>query len=132
MALTARRRRARLALARLTLTRLIWTCLTLVGLAAPLRAEGVIEAATYAEPTRRYDHGVLGDDVEWGALVLTLPGRQITLRLPETRVFEDTQPRLADLDGDGAPEVITVESDLALGARLSVYGPSGLVAATPF
>lgn len=101
----------------------------------------VILGARYAEPTRRYDHGVLGDDVEWGALVLTLnlcpacetPRRgEATLRLPDRRVFEDTAPRLADLDGDGAPEVIAVESDLARGARLAVYGPAGPIAATPF
>jgi hypothetical protein len=91
-----------------------------------------VVAATYDEPTTRYGHAVLGDAVEWGALVLTLSdGTRRRLRLPETRVFEDTAPRLADLDGDGAPEVIVVESDIALGARLSVYGADGLIAATP-
>ena len=46
-------------------------------------------------------------------------------------MFEDLDPRLIDLDTDGAPEVVVVESDAALGARLSVYGPKGLIAATP-
>lgn len=92
-----------------------------------------IAAARYGAPTARYDHGILGDAVEWGALVLTLSdGRRLRLRLPETRVFEDIAPRLADLDGDGAAEVITVETSLARGARLAVYGAGGLVAATPY
>jgi len=99
--------------------------------AAPAAAE--IVSARYADPTTRYDHGVLGDAVEWGALELRLAdGTGRRLVLPETRVFEDTGPRLADLDGDGAPEVIAVESDLRLGARLSVYGAGGLIAASPF
>ena len=54
------------------------------------------------------------------------------LRLPETRVFEDIAPRLADVDGDGAPEMIVVETDLSLGARLAIYDEAGFVAATPF
>jgi len=47
-------------------------------------------------------------------------------------VFEDNAARVLDLTGDGLPEVLVVESDLTLGARLSVYGASGLVAASPF
>src|SRR5690606_33675671 len=58
------------------------------------------------------------------------PARRIVL--PHTRVFEDIEPRLADLDGDGAPEAIVVETDLDRGARLAVYDAGGLVAATPF
>ncbi|MDI3335388.1 VCBS repeat-containing protein [Defluviimonas aestuarii] len=96
-------------------------------------AQAQIVAARYDDPTMRYDHGVLGDAVEYGALVLkvkTGPSRRITL--PPSRVFEDIAPRLADVDGDGAPEVITVESDLQAGARLAIYDEEGLVAATPF
>ncbi|SIO33326.1 Repeat domain-containing protein [Rhodovulum sp. ES.010] len=100
-------------------------------LAAPASAD--IVSARYAEPTTRYDHGVLGDAVEWGALELRLAdGTAWRIVLPRTRVFEDTAPRLVDLDGDGAPEVIVVESHIDLGARLSVYGADGLIAATPF
>ncbi|WP_258523623.1 VCBS repeat-containing protein [Roseovarius sp. TE539] len=91
-----------------------------------------ITAARYDAPTTRYAHGVLGDAVEWGALVLTLAGGEETrLTLPETRVFEDVAPRLADLDGDGNPEVIVVESSVSRGARLGVYDADGLRAATP-
>jgi hypothetical protein len=105
-------------------------CLWLPGQGA--LADTVVRAR-YADPTDRYAHGVLGDAIEHGTLVLTLAdGRIRRLVLPDSRVFEDTAPRLADLDGDGRPEVITVESDLSQGARLSVYGPGGLIAATPF
>lgn len=101
----------------------------------------LIDAARYAEPTSRYAHGVLGDDEEWGALILELvpcaacedeARREVIIRLPETRVFEDVAPRLADIDADGRPEVITVESDMSRGARLAVYDETGLRAATPF
>ena len=102
------------------------------GAAAP-----VITAAAYAEPTTRYAHGVLGDAVEWGALVLTLApcagcaARQVTLRLPETRVFEDLAPRLMTTE-TGDVLAMVVESDLRKGARLALYDTSGVVAATPF
>ncbi|MCV2865421.1 FG-GAP repeat domain-containing protein [Albidovulum sediminicola] len=104
--------------------------LVLAGAAAAASAE--IVEASYEAPTARYDHGALGDKIEWGALELRTTGERLRVTLPETRVFEDTAPRLADLDGDGAPEVIVVETDLARGARLSVYGEAGLIAATPF
>lgn len=95
-------------------------------------AKDVIASAKYTDPTMRYDHGILGDAVEYGALVLTmLNGERISIQLPESRVFEDIAPRVVDLDGDGAPEVIAIETSLKFGARLSVYGASGLIAATP-
>src|SRR6056297_3225628 len=91
-----------------------------------------ITGVSYVDPTMRYAHGVLGDAVEWGALRLGLSDNaQIKITLPKTLVFEDIAPRLADLDGDGAPEVIVVESSLDRGARLAVYGAKGRIAATP-
>lgn len=91
-----------------------------------------ITGASYVDPTTRYAHGVLGDAVEWGALRLGLSDNtQIKITLPKTLVFEDTAPRLADLDGDGVPEVIVVEASLDRGARLAVYGAKGRIAATP-
>ena len=101
-------------------------------LGAPATAEDVV-SARYEEPTTRYAHGVLGDAIEHGALVMeTASGRAFRVRLPETRVFEDTAPRLFDVDGDGEREVIVVESDQALGARLSIYEPEGLLASNEF
>ena len=91
-----------------------------------------ISAARYAEPTTRYAHGVLGDAVEWGALVLDLTdGTDRRITLPQALVFEDTAPRLADLDADGAPEVVVVESSLDKGARPAIYAASGRITATP-
>lgn len=102
----------------------------MAGLAAPAMAE--LRAAHYAEPTTRYDHAILGDAVEWGALVLDTGGATVTLRLPDTRVFEDLAPRLADVDGDGDQEVVVVETDLDKGAQLAIYDETGKIAATPF
>jgi hypothetical protein len=90
----------------------------------------VIEAARYDGPTIRYAHGVLGDAVEWGVLELRAKAAAgcaksastIRATLPRELVFEDVAPRLADLDGDGSPEVITVEASLTKGARLSIWG----------
>jgi hypothetical protein len=109
--------------------------LALLAGAAGAETEPRILRAELAEPTDRYAHAVLGDTLEWGALTLVLDGdpeTTLTLRLPETRVFEDIATRLADVTGDGLPEVIVVEADLALGASLAVYGPAGKLAATPF
>lgn len=120
-----------------------WTLALLVGLlAGPAKATppNVITKAVYAEPTGRYDHAILGDGLEWGALVLTVDMcqgcerrdiRKFTIRLPQNRVFEDLSPRVI-LDEDGLTNVMVVETDLALGARLAIYDESGLVDATPF
>jgi hypothetical protein len=90
-----------------------------------------ITAATYAGVTDRYAHGVLGDKLEWTTLVLTLDdGTERRFTLPDNMVFEDLAPRLADITGDGVPEVITVESSLSLGARLAIYTAAGRMVAT--
>ncbi|MDQ2091083.1 VCBS repeat-containing protein [Marimonas arenosa] len=106
----------------------LFACLAALFTAAPLAAADVITAARYLEPTTRYDHAVLGDAVEWGALELTVAGRRYVLRLAESRVFEDIAPRILP----GGAAVVVVESDLRKGARLAIYGIAGLVAATPF
>lgn len=92
-----------------------------------------IVSARYAEPTTRYAHAVLGDAIEYGVLeVVQSSGAVVRHRLPQTSVFEDTSPRLVDLDQDGAPEVIVVESSQTEGARLAIYGIDGRIAATPY
>lgn len=114
--------------------------LVVAGQAVATPPNIILEAA-YAEPTTRYDHGVLGDAVEWGALRLKVDFctgcegrdvRDILIRLPENRVFEDIAPRLVDVEGAGASAVMVVESDLENGARLALYHDGGLLAATPF
>lgn len=96
----------------------------LLLIAAPLSAQETFRmAAHFADPTERYAHGVLGDAVEYGSLVVELGNRTATYTLPESRVFEDITPRLADVSGDGQPEVIVVETDMQRGATLAVYRP---------
>ena len=82
--------------------------------------------AWYEQPTKRYDHGVLGDAIEGGSLVvLDNAGRKYELVLPEAFVFEDITPRIADLDGDGQNEVITIRTKLTAGAAIAVYQLQG-------
>lgn len=99
-------------------------------------SQGVAQAITSADytlPTKRYAHGILGDAIEHGALALTLgDGRVVSMILPVSDVFEDTQPRLADMDGDGDAEVIVVRSNRRLGAKLAIYDETGLIAGTPY
>jgi len=110
-------------------------CLALLPAAGKAQApQAPLISATYAEPTTRYPHGVLGDAIEHGALLLAYEGiaNRTVIRLPEDRVFEDTEPRMVDVDGDGQREVVVVESHQSQGARLAIYNGSGLVAATPY
>ncbi len=95
--------------------------------------------AGFAQETSEYDHGILGGirDAKGLTIHIQKPGDpRITcpaeVILPAGEVFEDVAPRLADLDGDGLPEVIVVHTDVNLGARLAVYDRRArLVAATP-
>jgi hypothetical protein len=89
----------------------------------PAFGGGRIAEAWLIAPTERYDHGVLGDAVEAGGLLVRLKdGGERQLLLPETQVFEDLEPRLADLDRDGEDEILVVRSSLDAGAVLTAYG----------
>ena len=110
-------------------------------LSAP--TDGTISAAWYAGPTRRYGHGVLGDDVEAELLVARSAASEhpcgvLTAPAGDDHVFEDTAPRLADLDGDGGPEIVAVRTHVDRGAQLALYGDAGdgetlrLLATTPY
>ncbi|MFK7754113.1 MAG: FG-GAP repeat domain-containing protein [Sedimentitalea sp.] len=103
-----------------------------VASAAETWRDAPLVAARYGNPTTRYPHGVLGDRVEYGALELDYGAQTFRIVLPQTRVFEDVAPRLADVDGDGQSEAVVVESDSQQGARLAIYNAAGLMAATPF
>lgn len=99
----------------------------------PLECIAGISGAMYNTATTRYGHAVLGVRSEWEALTvffrLQLPcragGSGTTVDLPDDAVFEDQDPILADLTGDGEPEVLTVESDRARGSRLTVWTRDG-------
>ncbi|MDA7966199.1 VCBS repeat-containing protein [Ruegeria sp.] len=110
-------------------------------------ANETITSARFIDPTNRYPHAVLGDDIEYGGLEISventaLPSllwqdlayRRTTqfVRLPLDRVFEDLEPRLADVDSDGSNEVIVVETSVHEGAQLAIYNARGeKIAATP-
>ncbi len=82
-----------------------------------------ITRAWLAEPTTRYDHGILGSPLTAASLVIeSKDGKLQTVRLKDDAVFEDLTPRLADLDGDGRDEVIVVKSYLKRGSALAVVG----------
>ncbi len=79
--------------------------------------------AWLAEPTKRYDHGILGDAIEAGSLVIERrDGTRHMVRLKDDAVFEDLEPRLADLDGDGHDEIVVVKTYLKQGSSLAVMG----------
>ncbi len=81
-----------------------------------------IKSAWFAGATSRYRHGVLGDAVEASQLMVEIDGgKTLQFDLADNRVFEDVEPRLADMTGDGADEVIVIESDIRLGASLAVF-----------
>jgi len=95
-----------------------------------------IARAWLAEPTPRYDHGILGDKNDAASLVIELrDGKRQTIRLKDDSVFEDLEPRLADLDRDGHDEIIVVKSSLKRGSSLAVIGERkgkyDIVAETP-
>jgi hypothetical protein len=102
----------------------------------------VIKDVRLAEPVARYGHDVMGPGQEFGSLQMridlcvtcgSVKERDQMIRLPRSRVFEGTVAQLADLNGDGFAEaVIVVETDMALGASLAVYGPEGKLAATDY
>lgn len=93
--------------------------------------DGRIAKVCYENVTGRapYGHGVLGGTPEWVVLVVhatqgpaaTTPPTHLLPR----HVFEDIAPRLVDLDGDGADEIVAVQSSFENGARLVVLALSG-------
>ena len=88
--------------------------------------------ARLSGPTDRYDHDVLGGIPAWSQLTVQARScgecrhgfEHATARLPANLVFEDVAPRLWDVSGDGRPEIVVVESDVTLGARLAVWSYS--------
>ncbi len=84
---------------------------------------GGIRTAWLAEPTRRYRHGVIGDDVEAAGLrAIDGAGKVHAYTLSGEAVFEDRYPRLADIDGRPGDEAVVVQSDPHNGARIVVFG----------
>lgn len=100
------------------------------------RGTGMIAEAWLADATTRYRHFVLGSAYEAASLMVRLrDGKLLRLTLPDDSVFEDRQPRLADLNGDGIDEIVLVRSYLSRGAALAVIAVRdetlSIVAETP-
>ncbi len=110
---------------------MITRALAVVALTATTACAETIVSAQYTDPTDRYAHGILGDAIEWGALVITTSTGTRRFTLPQDRVFEDVAPRLVDLDNDGTPEVIVIETLASEGAQLAIYDATGKIASTP-
>jgi len=92
------------------------------GRIATAGGSATIRQAWYSKPTRRYDHGILGDTLEGGSLVVvTKGGKKLEYTLPGNLVFEDITPHLSDLDGDGKTEVITIISSFSKGGSLGIF-----------
>lgn len=92
---------------------------------------GTIARACYVDeaPPTGYDHAILGAVPEWDALrVYPSTGAALVVR-PDHGFFEDIAPHVADLTGDGVPEIIVVQTDLTKGARLMVLSAAGKVLA---
>ena len=108
---------------------------TLAVLAGGAGAAQTITDARFTDPTERYAHAVLGDAIEYGGLEIDVTEdgatRTLQIKLPLDHVFEDVTPRLWDVTGDGAPEVVVVETDVSLGGALAIYGLSGKITETP-
>jgi FG-GAP-like repeat len=93
-----------------------------------LAAQGMRDIAWVwlASPTARYPHTSMGSTVHAGSVhALSRDGQVYSLVLPKQRVFEDTQPRLIDMDGDGLDEIVLIEADIERGAALVSYGLRG-------
>jgi hypothetical protein len=85
-----------------------------------------IALAWFTDPTDRYRHGALGDVIEASTLKVRLTnGTELRHPLVDDSVFEDLEPRLADLDRDGRDEVLVVRSTPLAGAALAVFGVRG-------
>lgn len=106
-------------------------CALLLAVWPAVAGAQTITSAEFDAPTTRYAHGILGDAVEWGVLRFVADGTTYAITLPENHVFEDVAPRLWDVTGDGAPEIVVIETDVRAGAALAIYGPRGKIAETP-
>jgi len=105
--------------------RLIIPVLILTLASFTAKAADIIEAR-FSLPTERYDHCVLGDCIEYGAIEAIMDdGNVLALRLKEDSVFEDTQPRLIPMGLNGRKAILVVRSYLDRGAALALLEVRG-------
>ena len=92
-------------------------------------AEGYV--AVYSDPTtERYVHGIMGDDLEAASISIIeivngAPQLVNKIELPGTAVFEGLSPIWADVNGDGADDLIVTISDSGLGAQVVIMTREG-------
>jgi len=81
------------------------------------------------DPTGRYDHGVLGDDIEAGSITLveTQPVPKVVQKIiiDPPSVIEGIAPMWVDFTGDGMREIIVTRSDVNQGAQTVVFNEDG-------
>ncbi|MEL6308840.1 MAG: hypothetical protein AAFQ52_11910 [Chloroflexota bacterium] len=102
-----------------------------IGLGIQLDARIVVSddnrIAVYAGATNeRYVHGIMGDDIEGSEVVILqiVDGAfEILERITLTgdAVYEGLSPMWADVNGDGAQDLITTVSDSQSGSRIRAY-----------
>ncbi len=87
------------------------------------------------DPTTRYNHGVLGNDVEAGSITLlaSRPAARVEQTITLTDgVVEGLSPIWTDWNGDGQREIIVTVSNALQGAQIVVFNEAGeRVAAGP-
>ena len=94
-------------------------CIALAfGVASASQAD--IRSAEYSDPTSAYGHNVIPGG-EYAQLSLELEDGTRLLSQAVGGVYEDTAPRLIDIDRDGSPEVITVFSYFDVGAAIRIW-----------
>lgn len=82
---------------------------------------GNIRAAWFSDPERDYAHHALGGEEEPRTLVVSTDQRVVVrLTLPDMSVFEDRQPRIVDVDGDGLDEIVVIRSYMTRGSTLAI------------
>lgn len=90
------------------------------------RGERNIRAAWFSDPTNRYQLSPFPTETHAGSLFVATSDRRLhKLALPEDSVFEDREPRIWDVDGDGLDEVVVVRTYLKQGAALAVVAVQG-------
>ena len=84
-----------------------------------------------ADRTTAYAHGVLGDEIEAGAVAVVDPSGGVEATLaPPGGVIEGIAPIVADVDDDGERELLVTASDAERGARLVALSESDAPALT--
>ncbi len=97
-------------------------------IAAPALGQSAqITQAWYDKDTDIYGHRIMGSIAEHLRLNARLAdGTVVRLDLgaggAPSHVFEDMEPRLADMNGDGQIDLVLIETDITAGAALAIYG----------